>query len=110
MAHQHQVRVGPVTNTQAPFTPDMVLGWHADSPRLENRTARREGWSVSQTTHIQAPFSIEMLAGARPDRPMGFVRPPGDWMLSQAMHGTAIIVVTGLDGLTTMLCLTGIGH
>lgn len=73
MPRQHQRPPWPATtNNPAPFSPEMVLVVHPDSPRLDApfQARARAGWIGQYVSQfVTTLFSMEMVYGWHPDSP-----------------------------------------
>ncbi len=75
---QHARPIGPSTNVEAPFGPEMVQGAQPDRPANRPMWAtypQRQGMQLSQTTPVEAPFTPDMVQGSQPPR-FRETRPP----------------------------------
>lgn len=78
----------PATPDVPVFSSEMVIGWHADQPRLFS-TRNHLGQQVFPVTHVPAPFGLEMLEASRPFAPRIFVPAKQGWSTAQLTHVAA---------------------
>ncbi len=83
---QYPVRSGPIQNDAAPFTPEMVAGYHPDRNRAF--PPKNQGWTDSQPTFI-SQMTVEMFGGYHPDSPRLFLKPQLGWQSSQTSFDAA---------------------
>lgn len=103
MPRQHQRPPWPATtNNPAPFSPEMVLVVHPDSPRLDAplQARARVGWIGQYVSQFVTPlFSMEMVSGWHPDSPRLLPKiEHGGMSLSQTTHVPAAFSVEMAQG------------
>lgn len=76
-------RIGWTTDPQIPlFSPEQVIGWHPDQPRLFSGP-KPLGWFSQELTHVEAPPTSSMTAGWQPDVNRAFKPPKQGYVVAQ---------------------------